>query len=79
MRQPISTSSPAQPDPKHEGSAFMTMPVHLSRETMPQIHHRLRLISYQSQPTDLRIPHRTTWNLAHTSHGSPMRHKSDRH
>jgi len=79
MRQPISTSSPAKPDPKHEGSAFMTMPVHLSREKMPQIDQRLPLISYQSHQTDLLIAHRTTSNLAKTSRCPPMRHKSAHH
>ena len=55
------------PNPKHEPSVYMTIPVHLSSEKTPQIGHRSDLISHRSFPIDQPIPPRARSNRTNPS------------
>jgi hypothetical protein len=67
MRQLTLISSTIKPNPKHEPSGYMTIPVHLSSEKTPQINRRLRLISHRLFPIDQPIPPRARFNHANLS------------
>jgi hypothetical protein len=63
MRKLSFISSTIKIDLKHGTSVYMTIPVHLSSERIPQIHHLLGLIGHQSHQTDQPIPDRELSNL----------------
>ena len=64
MRQLAFLSSTIKSHPKHDTSVYMTIPVHLFSEGIPQIRHLLGLIGQQSHQTDQPIPNRALSNLA---------------
>jgi len=63
MIQLTSLSSTIKSDSKHDTSVYMTIPVHLSSERIPQIRHLLGLIGQQVHQTDQPIPDRALSNL----------------
>jgi hypothetical protein len=56
MIQLTSLSSTIKSHLKHGTSVYMTIPVHLSSEKIPQIHHLLGLLGRQSHQTGQQIP-----------------------
>jgi hypothetical protein len=60
-------SSTIKSHPKHDTSVYLTIPVHLTSERIPQIRHLLGLISQQAHQTDQPVSNRALSNLVNLS------------